>query len=244
MQPSEELNIDTIEDLMNANMIIIELPKNVTFICGELRNSTIKKLAIFKIDKNDDKSKNIRESYQFYQNGPYAPIQTESMMKLQQISSFSVKDSIPTLYGNYFMPSVKSFFISPINSENNQVESSISTTGTLYPGTKWPKKGLAVIRGKSRENEIQGKLELTQESPEQPVHIYGTVIGLNPGMHGFTIYDYHGQVPGEEHLAIVNLGNIFVASNHASLVDIIDNVDDKADDNLAVKTHLIAGEIS
>ena len=72
MQPSEELNIDTIEDLMNANMIVIELPKNVTFICGELRNSTIKKLAIFKIDKNDDKSKNIRESYQFYQNGPYA----------------------------------------------------------------------------------------------------------------------------------------------------------------------------
>ena len=223
MQPSEELNIDTIEDLMNANMIVIELPKNVTFICGELRNSTIKKLAIFKIDKNDDKSKNIRESYQFYQNGPYAPIQTESMMKLQQISSFSVKDSIPTLYGNYFMPLDKSFFISPINSENNQVESSISTTGTLYPGTKWPKKGLAVIRGKSRENEIQGKLELTQESPDQPVHIYGTVIGLNPGMHGFTIYDYHGQVPGEEHLAIVNLGNIFVASNHASLVDLIDN---------------------
>ena len=28
------------------------------------------------------------------------------------------------------------------------------------------------------------------------------------------------------------------------LVDIIDNVDDKADDSLAVKTHLIVGEIS
>jgi Cu-Zn family superoxide dismutase len=201
----------------------------------------------------DLESCGIDGSLAFSQEGPYAPVKVEGIVKgisdldltFTDDSSAIMEDlTINDIGANNDLHAIELelavTLYGPESIRGQHIVVSNVACGVIMEGSKWPQEGVAMVRG---PNGVKGRIRLVQESPDAPVQIIGTVIGLTQGKHGFHIHehgatankckdagghynpfdhDHSGPTAMKRHVG--DLGNVEVAENHAVAIDMIDEV--------------------